>query len=362
MRKTLFVALAACLSLILPGGVLALSGLTGSQCQQSCQNTGASFDSNVNSSSFGNANEAFFFRAKNANSPNPGFTNGAVQLDDNAVLVQALVNNDSGSGSLARNTVLTITLPSGSAALQTATATISADNAGSVTDNVTFKDSQPFSLVFDQNASVFIAKRASSTSDYVNVATNNFRVNGNVMTVFMGDWAGGANQQAQVTVRLLVTRPSVQPVQPAAFVCTGLTRTPIDNNRSTFTASANGTAAAANISGFTFTVKDSSGRLVDTFTASTSSQSAAYNFNQAGSGSYTVTAVAGSDKGTTAVSSACTQTVTVPAVLSSATTAAANTPKPTALPNTGAGDVLGIFSGASAVGGAGHFLLRRYRR
>jgi LPXTG-motif cell wall-anchored protein len=32
------------------------------------------------------------------------------------------------------------------------------------------------------------------------------------------------------------------------------------------------------------------------------------------------------------------------------------------LPNTGAGDVLGIFAGASSIGAAGHFIVARKRR
>jgi hypothetical protein len=35
---------------------------------------------------------------------------------------------------------------------------------------------------------------------------------------------------------------------------------------------------------------------------------------------------------------------------------------PTALPNTGAGDVLGVFTGASAAGAAAHAVARRVRR
>src|SRR5205823_4629997 len=83
-------------------------------------------------------------------------------------------------------------------------------------------------------------------NNYVNVATGNYRINGNVMTVDMGDWAGGTNQQGLVTVRILVNRNSVLP----AFACTGLSRTFIDNNHSTFTASSNGAAAGANISSY----------------------------------------------------------------------------------------------------------------
>jgi LPXTG-motif cell wall-anchored protein len=37
-------------------------------------------------------------------------------------------------------------------------------------------------------------------------------------------------------------------------------------------------------------------------------------------------------------------------------------PKPQALPNTGAGDVLGIFAGASSLGAAGHYVVNRRRK
>src|ERR1700742_3404977 len=128
MRKTLLVALAALLTIMFPAAAQAMTALTGSS------GTNVTLNSNANSPNYGNANEAYFFRAKNANSPNPGFTNGTVQLNDTAVLVQAFVANDSGSGSLARNTVLTITLPTSYTTSQVVTATISANNAGSLTD------------------------------------------------------------------------------------------------------------------------------------------------------------------------------------------------------------------------------------
>ena len=55
--------------------------------------------------------------------------------------------------------------------------------------------------------------------------------------------------------------------------------------------------------------------------------------------------------------SACTKQVTVAAVPTTPTT-----PTTTVLPNTGAGDVLGIFTGVSAFGGAGHYIVSRRRR
>src|SRR6185503_6257713 len=135
-------------------------------------------------------------------------------------------------------------------------------------------------------------RSGTSANNYVNTAASDYRIDGNVMMVNLGDWSGGANQQGLVTVRISVLRNTV--VTPA-FACTGLNRSSIDNNRSTFTASSNGQAAGVNVSGYTFTVKDGTGRVVDTNTVSTSGQSATYNFNQSNSGTYTVTAIANSD-------------------------------------------------------------------
>jgi hypothetical protein len=347
MRRAFLIALASIASFLLPGGAMATTTPNGSS-------SNAIFNSNTSSSSYGNANEAFFFRVKNSNSPNPGFTNGTIDINSDAVLMQAFINNGSSS-SAASNTNLNITLPTGFATALTATAVISADNASAVTDSISMRDSQPFSLSFDQAAQVYIGKRSgTAANNYVNTATSDYRINGNVMTVHLGNWAGGYNQQGVVTVRVNVLRNTV------AFVCTGLDRSTIDNNRSTFTTHVNGTAAGATISSYNFVVKDSGGNVIDNHTVSTSAQSAVYNFNQSKSGVYSVTATSTSDKGTTAAVSACSQSVTVGAVLS--TTTKTTTPASTAIPNTGAGDVLGVFAGVSSLGAAGHYAVRRFRR
>jgi len=351
MRRLLITAFATFISLVLPGGAYAMtSSLSGDT---------AALNSNTASSAYGGANEANFLRIKNSNSPNPGFTSGTIDINSDAVLLQAYVSNSSASD-LARNVSLTITLPSGFGVRQTLAATLRSDNAGSLNDSATMVDSQPFGLAFDQGAQVYVAHRSGTgDNNYVNNATSDYRINGSVMSIDLGDWVGGQNQQGLVTVRINVLR-NPAPVLPA-FACTGLSRSSIDNNRSTFTASSNGQAAGVNVSGYTFTVKDSTGRVVDTNTVSTSAQSAAYNFNQSNSGTYTVTAIANSDKGASAATTTCSQSVTVPAVLSSTTTAAQPAASK-ALPNTGAGDVLGIFTGTSALSAGAHYAIRRFRR
>lgn len=362
MRRFIFIGAVTIISFLLSGGAYAMTAALNGDA-------GTSLNSNTDSSAYGNANEAYFFRIKNANSPNPGFTNGTIDINDDAVLMQAFIDNSSATET-ARNTTLTITLPTGFASSQTAIATLKSDNAGTLTDNVSMVDSQSFGLAFDQSAAVYVAKRSGSgANNYVNTATGNYQINGNVMTVNLGDWAGGDNQQGVVTVRVKVLRPAA--VQPATFVCSGLDRSSIDNNRSTFTARSNGQAAGVNISSYNFTVRDGSGRVVDNSTINTDAQSAVYNFNQSNPGTYTITATANSDKGSTTVNNACTQSLTVsapPATLAASTSTTSNAapaaPAKTTLPNTGAGDVLGLFTGASVLGTAGHYVSksRRFRR
>lgn len=353
MRKFIFTELAIILCLLLTGGAYALNSTT--------------FNSNTNSSTFGN--ETKFFRVKNAHSPDPGFTNGTINIQDEAVLMQAYVNNSNASV-VAQNTILTITLPTGFAVSQSATATLRSDNTGTMSDSVSMTDGQPFGLVFDQNAPVNVAKRSGTgENNYMNTPTGNYSINGNVMTVNLGDWVGGTNQQGVVTVRVLVTRQAPAPAptpapaqtsQPVAFVCT-LSKSPTSN---TFTAESNASAAGATVSSYNFVVKDSNGNIVDNQTLSTSAFSASYSFIQTNPGTYTVSAVINSNKGSTS-SSSCTQQITVaqPAVLPATTTATpvvTSTPAPAKVPNTGA-SVLGVFTGTSVLGAFGHYIFRRYR-
>jgi len=135
------------------------------------------------------------------------------------------------------------------------------------------------------------------------------------------------------------------------FVCHGADVVQIDRTRFDFTAHAD--VQNATVNSYVFTVKDASNKVVDTQTVNTSALSAVYHFNQSKVGTYTITAVIHTDKGTTEVGkceAGVTVTSTPPQVLS------------TTLPNTGPGDVIGLFAGASAVGTAGHYIVSRRRR
>ena len=150
---------------------------------------------------------------------------------------------------------------------------------------------------------------------------------------------------------------------PSSFVCSALDVTQIDRTRFDFTAHA--TVVNSTVSSYNFVVKNSSGKVVDNQTVTTNALSAIYHFNQSTPDTYSVSAAVTTNLGTSS-SSKCVKQVTVapapipptpptPPVVKAAVT-------PTALPNTGAGGVLGVFAGASILGTAGHYLVRRFRR
>lgn len=158
------------------------------------------------------------------------------------------------------------------------------------------------------------------------------------------------NFNAKVNCPPVVTPPVV------SFACTELAVANIDRTHYDFTAKSS--VSNATVTSYGFTVKDANGNTVDTNTVTTNANSAVYHFNQA-TGTYTVSAVVNTDHGSTSAS-ACSKQVIVAAVPTTPTTPV--TPTATALPNTGAGDVVGIFAGASAAGTAAHAIVSRRRR
>jgi LPXTG-motif cell wall-anchored protein len=314
----------------------------------------------------GGDERAFFEAANSSSSTQNSYTDNLSVQDGQRIQMRVYIHNDANpnlmgvDGATAHNVSVIVQLPT-SGSSNTATAYISSTNSRplQISDTVSFSSSVPVSVSLDRNSPISITKRTNNgAGDFVTATAtgveltdeNNFKVN-------LGDWPGGFNRHGILTFMAIV---HTNTVQPAAFVCSSLERSTIDNNRSTFTTRSNGTAAGATVSSYTFTVKDSSGRVVDNSTVNTSAQNAAYNFNQSGAGTYIVSSVVNSDKGSVNCTS---QQVTVASP--TATLSASTTTPPAAaasLPNTGASDVLGVFSGASLLGGAGHYLVRRYRR
>lgn len=189
-------------------------------------------------------------------------------------------------------------------------------------------------------------------------------VNGNVIKtlsdgittqgVNVGNIAGSTTEF--VNFKAKVACPPVTP-PTVSLACVQLDVTNVDRTHYDFTAK--GSVQNATITGYTFTAKNANGNVVDTFNNSTNSTtSGVYHFNQE-TGTYTVSAQLNTDHGNNSNSN-CVKQITVAA----APTTPTPTPTPTAksLPNTGAGDVLGIFGASSAFGAAAHYVNSRRNR
>ena len=158
-------------------------------------------------------------------------------------------------------------------------------------------------------------------------------------------------EEVQFQAKVSCPQPPVK-----QYVCKGADVKQIDRTHFDFTAYAD--VQNVKVESYTFTVKDSDGNVVDTQTVDTSALSAVYHFNQSKPDTYTVTAVVNTDSGTTDVGNCVakitvksTPPVTPPQVLST-----------TVLPNTGPGNVIELFAGASTLGTAGHYIVSRRRR
>ncbi len=163
----------------------------------------------------------------------------------------------------------------------------------------------------------------------------------------------GGSTTEFVNFKAKVACPPVTP-PTVSLACVQLDVTNIDRTHYDFTAK--GSVSNATITGYTFSVKDANSKVIDTNTVSTSATSAVYHFNQE-AGTYTVSATLNTDHGSN-TNSNCVKTITV----ATPPTTPPATPPAKTLPNTGAGDVLGIFTGASAAGGVGHYIVARRKR
>jgi hypothetical protein len=243
------------------------------------------------------------------------------------------------------NVTAMVNLPSASSTTNTSTMTATTDlggtsgTNGSATVNVgsaqTVSYENGSSVLFNQSGNVIKSLPDTITGSGVNIGTLN------------------GSTTEYITFKAKVSCPVVTP-PVVSFACTELDVTNIDRTHFDFTAKAS--VSNATVTSYGFTAKDANGNTVDTTTVTTNALSALYHFNQTNAGTYTVSAVVNTDHGSTSAS-ACSKQVTVAAV---PTTPA--TPAATVLPNTGAGDVLGIFGGASAAGTAAHAIVTRRRR
>jgi hypothetical protein len=238
------------------------------------------------------------------------------------------------------NVTLKATLPS-DGGVSTATATTDLGGTSGTSDTVT------------------VNLGANQTQSLENGTTVLYDGNGNAIktlpdTITSGVNIGTLNGSTTefVNFRAKVNCPTTPEVKLA---CVELDVTNIDRTHYDFTAK--GSVQNATITGYTFTSKDANGKVVDTFNNSTSSTtSGVYHFNQE-AGTYTVSAQLNTDHGNNS-SSNCVKQITV----ATPPTTPPTTPPAKTLPNTGAGDVLGIFGASSAFGAAAHFVNSRRNR
>lgn len=266
--------------------------------------------------------------------------------NDEVVYSMQITNTQFGA---LNNVTFKATLPSAGG---TSTATVTTDLGGTSGTS----DSASVSLGSGQTQSLVTGSTVlyNSSGTAIKTLSDGVTTSGVNIGTLIGSSTEFVNFKAKVSC------PVTPPAPVVAFACTGLGVKQIDRTRFDFTATA--TAKNATVQSYTFTVVDSSSKTVDTNIVSTGALSAIYHFNQSTVGTYTVSAVVKTDKGSTKAFD-CSKQVTVVAVpVTPPTTPPATPPTTPTLPDTGAGGVVGIFAGASAAGTAAHAVLSRRRR
>ena len=235
------------------------------------------------------------------------------------------------------NVVLTATLPS-SGGVSNATATTDLGGNSGTHDSVTVNLGSNQTITYENGSTNLYNDKGGLIKNLPDTITNGVNV---------GTINGSTTEFVNFKAKVNCPTPEVK------LACVDLTVSKIDRTHYDFTVT--GSVQNATITGYTFTAKNSSSKVVDTKTVTTSATSAVYHFNQE-AGTYTVSAQLNTDHGN-ATSDKCSKQITVESVPTPP-----STPPATTLPNTGAGDVLGIFAGASAAGTAAHAIVTRRRR
>lgn len=300
--------------------------------------------------------ERFIVKARDASLGSSANSTSVQVKDGQELLVTTYFHNNAAANLnlVAKNTKVRVDVPTSDATSKSLKSHISASNSNplEVYSTVDLTGSEKFVLDYIEGSAQLKTNKITTAlsddvvKDGVLVGTNG--PDGNVPGC--GEFSGYVT--IRVKVKKVVTPPPV-----SKFECKALDLSKVDRTRYTFTARA--AVENATVSKYVFTTKNSSGSVVDTTTVTTNALSAVYNFNQSTAGTYTVSVIVHTDKGNTSVKDECTKQVTVDA---EPVVKPEVTPTPTKqLPDTGAGSLVGVFAGASALGTAGHYLFRRFR-
>lgn len=307
--------------------------------------------------------ERKFFGVADANATQ--YHNDLTVHDNQELSMRVYFHNNAASNLnlVATNTRIQVKLPTNTnSTTQSAAAYIIADNAKpvAVADTVNINGANPFTLTYEPGTAqlwnnVF---RGQHLSDGI-VGSNGALIGYNAID---GKVPGCSEFSGWVTIKVRV-HMQTPPVEHK-FACSALDVVNVDRTRFDFTAHA--TTQNANVQSYVFTTENSGGNTVDTTTVNSNALSAVYHFNQSTPGTYTVSVVVHTDQGNTERSAVCTKQVTVKSPPK-------ETPpphKPTkpvvkgakTLPNTGPGEIAGLFAGASSLGAAAHYASRKFRK
>lgn len=372
--KRIFIAglLATALAVAIPA--VAIAGYSPSdrptfQCITPTNCPGANyvvFNSFTNAPNYGDERAFFDVRDASLTGTEGGFHDQMTIHDGQRLQMRVYVHNDANPNAIgvdaatAHNTQLKVLLPTSIKTLNNAAAQISADNANPkyVSDTITLSGANPFSVTFDTGSAVQMTYRPGGTGNFVTrqLMTAKF-ANNHELDANMGDWHGCFNFSALISFTAVVHMQAPPAPQKAPVFIKKIAEDAAGHELS-----------AVPTNTFSFKV-----------TCDGDSRTVTYNTTPQAAGECTV----GSNVTITEnavngwkILSTNPQTFKVPsggvtAVFKNqevVTTPPTKPTKPvvksavTTLPNTGPGEVAGLFAGTSTLGAALHFASRRFRR
>ncbi len=273
-----------------------------------------------------------------------GTTNHVDQIkvrDNQEIILRAYYHNNAASNLnlVATNTRVKMNLPTAPSTSAQSTAYISADNANPtiVSDTVDFVGDQPFTLEYQKGSAAIWNNVLRGTVLSDSIVSNEGAPIG--YDKIDGKVTGCAEFSGYVTIKVKV---HVKPVVKPSYACKALDVVAGSERKITATVSYEATNGAV-LKTVSYDFGDGSQHLVTDKTT--------VNYTYAKDGTYTVKATLTFTVGSTEQTAVCSKSVTV-------TTPTTPVVKgKSELPNTGPGDVLGVFAGASALGAAGHYAL-----
>lgn len=291
--------------------------------------------------------ERYVVKARDVNAGTNTYSNNVAVTDNQELLVTTHFHNNAASSLnlVAKNTKVKVALPQTEATNQSLTSYISADNANptQVWATMDMTSTYPFTLEY-------ISGSAQLKTNYITTALSDNVVKDGVLVGTYhpnGEVKGCSEFSGYVSFRVKVHKKEApKPV----YSCDAL-NVDVLNNRQISASVAFTAKDGATFSSVDYDFGDGTAALHTNSTA-------AVNHTYAKDGTYTITSTVNFkinvDGQVKDVSSKCVKkvTITTPQVLPVTTTP---------LPNTGAGSVLGLFAGVSALGTAGHLVFRRYR-